>query len=201
MKTIEKQLVTIGICVLITMGSGYAQTLSLLNQGTGLSSLIITPGQSFSLDAQVSGITSPAVDAFDLKIASLPAGVSISNFNGTSPFSPSGWVGGPAGANGYDGGNFTGSDITGTAELVEINFTTLVSTTPGNYTINFIAAQSGSQDLLSASAGNISYIDNAFTLDVVPEPGTASLLLTGVLGCLLLSPRMRRVLRFSGRLP
>jgi len=40
-----------------------------------------------------------------------------------------------------------------------------------------------------------------FTVDVVPEPGTASLLLAGLVGCLLLSPRMRRALRVSGRLP
>lgn len=39
-----------------------------------------------------------------------------------------------------------------------------------------------------------------FTVDVVPEPGAASLLTAGLLGCLLFSPRMRRLARLPGPL-
>jgi hypothetical protein len=66
---------------------------------------------------------------------------------------------------------------------------------PGDHTLTILTA-SAIADISDSPTYNLS-TPVTFTIDIVPEPGTASLLLAGLLGCLLLSPRVRRVLRAS----
>lgn len=185
MNAIKKSVLLAGICLLATLGTSRAAvTLSLLNNATGLSSLSITPGQSFSLNGVVAGLTSPALDSFDFELASLPTGVTLGSFTNTLP---SGWIDFENVAEKkYGGANFSGSSVTGSANLMRANFTTSGSLAPGVYIIDFVSTNPASQILRDSSAAAIPYTDNSFSLTVtaVPEPSTVgvSILLAAVVG-------------------
>ncbi|MDD5199010.1 MAG: PEP-CTERM sorting domain-containing protein [Terrimicrobiaceae bacterium] len=201
MKIPLKKLVLVGTFTLMAMTSGRADnvTLSLITTGTPSSSLSIAAGQSFSLYVQVSGIVSPTLNNFDLAIGTIPipvspnppfpTGLAISNFTDTVP---SGWIKIPDAAAGKYGANaFFDADLPpGTANLVQINFSSTGALAAGNYTIGF---DTPNTFLRSSSNGVISYTDSPLSLTVVPEPGSVSLLLS--MGCLLLIWRRRHLRR------
>lgn len=201
MKIPLKKLVLVGTFTLMAMAySQAAVVLSLVDTGTGMSSLSIIPGQSFSLNVLVGGLTSPGLDNFDLQLVTLPAGVAFTSPTDTVP---AGWinllpnpVSNPTAyaevlaARQYGASNFSGVDITGGATLVQLNFST-TGASAGNYPIDFIASTTFLRDFSNVS---IPYTTSSpFSLTVVPEPGSVSLLLS--VGCFLLIWRRRRHLR------
>jgi hypothetical protein len=169
-----------GVCLLVvTLGTSRAEvTLSLLDSNTSLSNLTITPGQSFSLNAVVAGVTSPSLATYALEIATLPPGVTLSSFTETLPPGWENFANDPASRR-YGALTFEGPFITGNATLVRANFTTPVGLAQGGYTINFVAPNPGFQELRDDTETAIPYTGVSFALNVVPEPSTAALILIG----------------------
>ncbi len=189
----QQQLVLIAIASLfVAVGATRAAvSLGLRDTNTGLSSLTISPGQGFSLNAVVSGLTTPAMATYALEIAALPAGASLGSFTETLPAGWDNFANDPT-TRRYGALTFLGPEITGPdTTLVRANFTTLLSLAPGSYTIDFIAANPGFQELRSGAEVPIPYDDLSFALTVVPEPSTAMLMLLG-LGAAFWTYRRRR---------
>jgi len=204
MNSIKKSVLLAGICLLAALGTSRAVvTLSLLDNATGLDSLSINPGDSFSLNVVVAGLIAPGLGHFEILFDTLPTGFSEITFTETLI----GWSTGPI----LDPlppnlpelpnqwGGVGGSDITGTATLVRANFATSGSLAPANYTIDFIPQISQYQVLQESSGTNIPYNDNSFSLTVVPEPSTAvvAIMLVGVIGSYCY--RRRALARASAR--
>jgi hypothetical protein len=147
------------------------------------SSAPILPGSTFVLDAVVSDLAPSALDGFDLTLAPLPAGITLT---GTS--SPlANWLianNSPSGIPQINAiAEDTSFDVTSTATLAEFDFSVANDpSTQGSYVINFKAQASESQNLQDASGDFIPFTQTGATVDVVPEPSTMFLLLAGLVG-------------------
>jgi hypothetical protein len=197
MNAIKKSVLLAGICLLAALGTSRAEvTLSLRNNGNDAPNLTIAPGDSFSLNAVVAGLTSLGLGHFELLFAPLPTGLTLSSFTDTLL---SGWFTGPLDTTPNQWGgvyfNYPDTEFIGTATLVRANFTTSGSLSPGNYTIDFVPTSSPYQ-VLQAPVGpvfDIPYTDSSFSLTVVPEPSTA-LVACALVGVIALYGYRRRAL-------
>jgi hypothetical protein len=174
-----------------TFGRGQV-VLQLIDPATDSSNVIITgTGQSFSLDADVSGLTSPALDGLDFTLGPLPAGVTLISFSDA----PANWTFSPNVFNPLSFSEFansTADDISGDATLIQYNF--MVTETPTAGTIDFVAEQSGVQDLIAPDFSSIDFTQSGATLSdaAVPEPSTYALLATGFLSLGVVSRYLRK---------
>jgi hypothetical protein len=184
-----------GAVFLLSTATGRSQvTLSLINP----SSAPITPGSSFVLDAVASGLTSPALDGFNLTLAALPAGLKL--ISASSPLQNQGWSIGlsanfPNGSPQIDGlAGDPSEDISGSATIAEFDFT-VASNSPYNVqdTISFIPEHTNTQDLEDSNSNPILPLtQNGVAVNIVPEPGILSLFLLSWVACGVFSSQWRR---------
>lgn len=150
------------------------------------STILITPGSTFTVSVLVSGLNSAnAVDAFDLQLAALPTGLTLNAI--TSPLSSSGWfVSSNVGDNSSMGyASSTGYDFYTDSILLNYSLTasgSLVAGVVGELTFSAEAAKNALYD----SDGLMIAINKiGLQVTAVPEPTCTGLLLVGFAGSLV----------------
>lgn len=169
-----KLLLTVGLW----SGSGSVQGAVMLQLADpanhSQTSITVDALSSFELDVWVQGITAPAVHSFNLTIAPLPSGFILNGYTDTLP---AGWMSFPNLENQrYGGYNWSGTNITGSATLVRLQFT--AGSTSGR--IDF--ADSGPfQNLLDSGDASIVFQTSGVLVNVVPEPASLPLVLCALM--------------------
>jgi hypothetical protein len=171
---VSASLVALGLLAVSTALRADA-ILTLVTPGTSNSTVTITPNSSFTLEADVSGLTSPGLDIFDLTLGTLPSGVSLTS---TTDLLSNWYLSSNVGAQSYGGtaeynSNDPGSggvsdDLVGSAKLVDFNFT--VNGTPSAGTINFAAPGVGTQDMYDENFDAIAFSQSGASIVIAPEP-------------------------------
>jgi hypothetical protein len=160
--------------------------LTLVTPGTSNSTVTITPNSSFTLEADVSGLSSPGLDIFDLTLGTLPSGVTLTS---TTDLLSNWYLASNVGAQSYGGtaeynSNDPGpggvsDDLVVSAKLVDFNFT--VNGTPSAGTINFAAPGVGTQDMYDENFNAIAFSQSGASIVIAPEPPAWLLIGTGML--------------------
>jgi hypothetical protein len=220
-----KSLRPLALAAALLIGSSahsFAQTvtpvsLALVDSTTGLSVETITPGDSFSLNIEASGLsTAMALDSFSVAVSgsttaitAFASGINLANFSNLEADFYGNSEGGFGEPQVYTAAaNETSDDITSPlpTSLVTANFTTSSALAPGTYAIDFppagIVPSSGDQvsasyqELFDPNGNTIAYNPVEATILVVPEANIVSYLLIGLsamAGFRLMRPMFRRI--------
>jgi Cohesin domain len=144
--------------------------------------LVVTPGQSFTLSVEISGITDLYGYQFDLgfnssvlEATSVTEGAFLST-GGSTIFLPGAIdnVGGSITSN-ADILNGAVSGVNGSGDLLDVTFQALAPGSSSVQVFNLIALNSFGQGLTVTTAGSTVSVST-------PEPGTGVLLATGMIG-------------------
>lgn len=173
-----------GVGLLLASSAQGQVILKIVDPNTGLSSETVTSqvGSSFTLDIDVQDTTGTAALAgFDLALAPLPAGITLTGYTQVLPnFTPNI----PGSPNSAIDGNSSQDVIIGSipTNILKANFTITGAVVPGTYTIDFVAP-GFNQDLVDDIGNTIPYTDQGMSLTVtsVPEPGIGFLLFFGLI--------------------
>lgn len=175
-----------GASLLLTSPLNAQVLLELVNPSTSTSSEILTsPAETnFTLNIEVQYLTgTQALAGFDLTLASLPTGITLTSFTQVLPnFTPN--DNSPTSFLYSAADNSPNQDVTINAtpiSILQANFSTTSALAAGTYHIDFIAP-GFFQGLDDDNGNRISYTDEEATLVVenAPEPKTTILLLCGL---------------------
>ncbi len=164
-----------------------AATLAVVDAANpGQSTILITPGSTFSVSVIVSGLTSASpVDSFDLQLAALPTGLTLNAI--TSPLSSSGWfVSSNVGDNSSMGyASSTGYDFYTDSVLLNYSLTADISLAAGVVGELTFSAEAAKNALYDSNGLVIAMNKIGLQVTAIPEPTCAGLLLIGLTGSLV----------------